>query len=364
MCLFLLVNSAFTLFFFHRTSHSTVRICLMQKKERVQTLEDGRVPAKEAKNWRIEGQKKRITRKEYQRLVNKFDKEGLMAQKRLWNLAKEKIMKERGELLDEEGDAVREFQAMHEQHFWSNWLREDERGKEEKVAKTVKNEKEKKKGKEEKVENATGTVKRRCEGFVSVEAFKIFGQWRDLESCGDLSWEDLLDKRENLSDREPYSRARVRLVTDVPVSPSSVVTEPCDLSSGCLDWEVVEPQSFSSSKKRVWTATQEEMRHEDSPVKAPPPSRRRMTPPTPLQNSYSSLEWEQEHFEVENQIWRAREKAPWRQNSSSSSNERQWPVGMEEQRGAWSSSERKVMRAVETRKAALKNKWMLGYWSV
>ena len=32
-----------------------------------------------------------------------------MAQKGLWNLAKEKIMKERGELLNEEGDAVREF---------------------------------------------------------------------------------------------------------------------------------------------------------------------------------------------------------------------------------------------------------------
>ena len=49
-----------------------------------------------------------------------------MAEKGLWNLAKEKIMKERWELLDEEGDAVRE--AMHEENFWSNWIREDERG--------------------------------------------------------------------------------------------------------------------------------------------------------------------------------------------------------------------------------------------
>ena len=32
------------------------------------------------KNWRIEGQKKRITRKEYQRLVNKFEMESFMAQ--------------------------------------------------------------------------------------------------------------------------------------------------------------------------------------------------------------------------------------------------------------------------------------------
>ena len=80
-------------------------------------------------------------------------------------------------------------------------------------------------------------------------------------------------------------------VTDVPVSPSSVVTELCDCLSCCSDWEFVEPQSFSSSKKRVHycTATQEEMRFESSQVKAPPLSRRRMMPPTPLQNSYSSF---------------------------------------------------------------------------
>ena len=30
----------------------------------IQILEEGRVPAKEAKNWRIEGEKKRITRGE------------------------------------------------------------------------------------------------------------------------------------------------------------------------------------------------------------------------------------------------------------------------------------------------------------
>ena len=31
--------------------------------KRIQTLEEGRVSAKEAKNWRIDGEKKRITRK-------------------------------------------------------------------------------------------------------------------------------------------------------------------------------------------------------------------------------------------------------------------------------------------------------------
>ena len=55
--------------------------------KRIQVLEDGRVPAKEARNWRIEGQKIRITRKEYQRLLNKFEMVGFMAQKGLWNIA-------------------------------------------------------------------------------------------------------------------------------------------------------------------------------------------------------------------------------------------------------------------------------------
>ena len=76
--------------------------------KRIQTLEEGRVPAKEVPNWRIVGGKKRIARKEYQSIFNKFEMEGSMAQKGLWNLAKETIMKERGELPDEEVDAVRE----------------------------------------------------------------------------------------------------------------------------------------------------------------------------------------------------------------------------------------------------------------
>ena len=41
--------------------------------KRIQILEDGRVPAKEARNWRIEGQKRIITRREYQTLLNKFE---------------------------------------------------------------------------------------------------------------------------------------------------------------------------------------------------------------------------------------------------------------------------------------------------
>ena len=108
--------------------------------KRIQTLEEGRVPAKETKNWRIEGEMKRITRKEYKRLLNKFEMEGSVAQKGLWNLAKEKIMKERGELPNEKGDALRECKGMQEENFWSNRLREEGTGKEERTAVAEKNE--------------------------------------------------------------------------------------------------------------------------------------------------------------------------------------------------------------------------------
>ena len=98
-----------------------------------------------------------------------------------------------------------------------------------------------------------------------------------------------LEEFENWSDCGPASRARVRVVpdvTDVLVSPSSVITELCEVSPSRSDVEFVEPQSFSLFKKRAHCCTdkQEEMRYEGSPVKAHPLSRRRMTPSTPLQN--------------------------------------------------------------------------------
>ena len=91
--------------------------------KRVQTLEEGRVPVKEAKKWRMEEEKRRITREEYKRLLNNFEIECLMVQKGLWNLATEKTMKERGELPDEKGDVEKEIKAMHEEDFWSSLLK-------------------------------------------------------------------------------------------------------------------------------------------------------------------------------------------------------------------------------------------------
>ena len=99
--------------------------------KRIQVQEDGRVPGKEARNWRIERQKRRITRTEYQRLLNKFGMEGCMAQIGVSNLAGEKILRERGALPKEEGDVVRVYKAMHEENFLSSWLREEGKDKEE-----------------------------------------------------------------------------------------------------------------------------------------------------------------------------------------------------------------------------------------
>ena len=65
-------------------------------------------------------------------------------------------MRERGELLYEEGDVVRVYNTTHEENFLSSWLREDERGKEERTAKVEKNEEdrgEKRRREEEKEEN-------------------------------------------------------------------------------------------------------------------------------------------------------------------------------------------------------------------
>ena len=135
----------------------------------------------------------------------------------------------------------------------------------------------------------------------------------DLESCGNVSWVDPLEKLENWCKCEPDSCAHVRVVlavTAVPVSPSSVVTEFCEVSSCCSDWEEVFPQSFAFSKKRALccTGTQEQVRYEGSQGKASPMARRRMILPTPLHNSCASFEGEQGSYEVEGRGWSAKER--------------------------------------------------------
>ena len=64
-------------------------------------LEEGKVPAKAAKDWLMEGKKVQITREEYKRLKREFEEDGQMAKKELWNRAKRRKMMERGAFPEE-----------------------------------------------------------------------------------------------------------------------------------------------------------------------------------------------------------------------------------------------------------------------
>ena len=137
-----------------------------------------------------------------------------------------------------------------------------------------------------------------------------------MKSCGDVSWERLVEEPEDLSGREPASCELVRAVPggsdviDGLVSPWSVITELCDVSPCRSDWEFVESQSFAFSKKRAHCCTdkRKEMRYEGSTVITPPLSRRRMTPPTPVQNPYTAFVRDHGRYEKEGRRWNARER--------------------------------------------------------
>ena len=161
----------------------------------------------------------------------------------MWNLAREQILREREELSKEECDAVREYKAMHEENFWSRWLREDERGKGERLAKAEKKEKEmgQKGGREKR-------RKKRTKLGRSKEVVRVVYLWRLLKSSvkGD-TWKVLVTFR----GRIPWSSLMTCLIVSLFL-----------VSSLCSDREFVEPQSFSFSKKRApcHTSAQEEMR--------------------------------------------------------------------------------------------------------
>ena len=132
--------------------------CCAQKEygnmlKRIQVLEERRIPAKGARCWKIEGQKRRITRKDYRILWNEFETEGFMAQKGLWNVAREKLLEDRGALLREGRDQLVEYKATHKEHFFSSRLREDVVGTEE----------ERKKMNKEAEEEENRSVKRQVE---------------------------------------------------------------------------------------------------------------------------------------------------------------------------------------------------------
>ena len=65
-----------------------------------------RSPAKEGRKWKIERQRRKI-----RRLWKELETGGFMAQKGLWNVARERMLRNRGALREEEGDTVREYKA-------------------------------------------------------------------------------------------------------------------------------------------------------------------------------------------------------------------------------------------------------------
>ena len=164
--------------------------------QRIRILEDGRIPAKEASNWKIEGQKRRITRKEYRKMWNEFETGGFMAQKGLWNAARKKMLQDRGTLPEEEGDIARECKAMHEENFLNGWLREDVEGKGERRKDRVekaREEEESRSGKRKvaREKEKTVGVERRCVDPFSSDVFAELGPMDDLGSLWDF-WEDFL----------------------------------------------------------------------------------------------------------------------------------------------------------------------------
>ena len=52
-----------------------------------------------------------------------------MTQNGLWNVAKKRMLEDRGALPKADGDVLREHQAMHEENFLSSWLKEDAENK-------------------------------------------------------------------------------------------------------------------------------------------------------------------------------------------------------------------------------------------
>ena len=137
---------------------------------------------------------------------------------------------------------------MHEENFLNSWLREDVEGKEDRKHLFNRETKEKVSRKREregeKGEDETVAVKRWCIKPVTADAFDIFSQGRDSESCGN-SWGGLWDDSCGLSDCGSMTLSGVLVVTDVHVSPPSAVAVMSEVLLSDSDREIVEPQSFS-----------------------------------------------------------------------------------------------------------------------
>ena len=62
--------------------------------------------------------------KEFQRLWNEFETGGFIAQKRLWNVAEEKMLEDGSALSTESGNQLGTDKAVYEENVLSSWLLE------------------------------------------------------------------------------------------------------------------------------------------------------------------------------------------------------------------------------------------------
>ena len=126
----------------------------------------------------------RVIREECKRLQAEFE-EGFMAQKGLWNIAKKRQLDDRRALPKEDGELLREYQAMHEENFLSSRLRKDVERKEEE-RKRLNEEAEREEGKSVKIEvrvrgqgsdqkNAFGPCLAKCSRIRSISEVESFG---------------------------------------------------------------------------------------------------------------------------------------------------------------------------------------------
>ena len=87
-------------------------------------LEEGGVPDRSAKGWKVEG---RVKKKECKRSREDFEVGVITEPKESWNIDKKRMLEDRG-LPKHEGDLIRECKAVHEENFLSSWLRDDTKG--------------------------------------------------------------------------------------------------------------------------------------------------------------------------------------------------------------------------------------------
>ena len=134
--------------------------------ERIQVLEDGRVPAKEGKIGKLNDKKEESREKSIRGFCISLKWKVSWRKKDCGILLEKRCCRTEEGLPKEESDVMREYKAMRVENFLSSWLREDGKHKEERVMEVDKETKEEtgnnKRTEEEKDENETVCAKRRC----------------------------------------------------------------------------------------------------------------------------------------------------------------------------------------------------------